>query len=1468
MTKNSFVPFLSALNLKMCLRSGFIALALVSCLGTASADTVTLLASDAAGTTSFTGSTNWSNLQPPGAANDYFVPKSLGNPNVDYIIRTPTSGAVTFAGNSLTVEGYVAFKGMGLVTVNDLRLTNGLVGNYNAGGSTSTGHLAGNLNIITNGVIYAGGGLLNMQILSTISGSGGLEIRQPSVVTLSATNTYNGPVILTGSTLELDGTGSLTPSSLTLEPYINGGSSVATVTNIVRAGGNLNVGYGSSGVLRVGYRANSTTNCVATLDVSAQPQFNVNVGEFSVGININSGGSGTSLGNVYLATNNTVTATNILIADAAGASGGTSTMLLGGGSNYFNTPLLTAGRNKEGSQMTLPAGGVFRLDNGAGRTELTVGGEVVNTSSNPSDTMDLSGGAFIGSLDALTIGLKSSGGSGSTTGALILGSSAANNVNVNSVVVGNLAGAASGAGTTRGTLTFGGGSFLVNGDVTLASYDNNGNGAVSGTLNVNGGDFSVAGNIVDGGGASALNLNAGVIDMQPSGDGTPGSVTVDVLSGSGTITNASAVAVSTVVNPGGSNTVGTLTVSSLDVSSGAAMNFDLIGSLTIGGGVNDLLEVNGNLVLNNNTVTVKALSPLATGTYRLVNYTGSLSGSTSLILNAPATRQTFNLDLSVPGQINLVVSGNPIDLTWSGDGSGNVWDAGTTANWNGNSDVFYGGDFVTFDDSGSAVPDINVTTPVQPGSMTVNNTTEAYVFDGSPISTPGNLIKQGNNVLAFANDGNDFSGPISIEAGTLSIGNGGSSGSLGNGSITNNGELLLNKSSSGAALNGTISGSGSIRLTGGGGTLSLGGTNSYTGLTTVENGSQLNILNNSALGSTNTGTVVQSGGSARFTSAGNWTVAEPLEINGYGISGTPGALYANTTSNNVTWAGPITVGSPAQIRVVNTGVRMTLTGPVTANQQALEASANDSSCLLTFQNTLSLGDAATLTTDGSGMVALAGVTNFCGGTIINGGTLEIVTTNSPQIGDITVNSGALQIGSGAADGSLPTGQINLAGSGTKLTINSSDTFVLNHPLIGSGGLSLLNFGTLIITNANTFSGNVTTGNGTPTYGGIIRLTDSQGLGTDSKTITLTHASLQLQGGLDIPSAISFLTSGGTLSVDITNNLIPIHSLSGNNIIEGNIQLNTGAGDTVIAADSGSTLTLNGLITGGTGRTLYLSGDGDGVIAGYMYDGDGVPNLTKQGSGIWTLNGEQDYSGKTTIQGGTLKLNSGYGTGIPNTTVIQLSSNAVFDASAIGGFTLGSSQTLSGNGNIAGDFAASGTVSPGPLGTLNFSNNLTLSGSTIMELNRDGIQNADLIAAANLTFGGTLTVTNIGASLQAGDTFHLFDGSFSGSFSATNLPALSSTNLFWDISQFGSAGILIVGSYTAPTPTILPPSLNGDNLEFQVASQSGYDYVLEATPQLAPANWTDIQTNAGGGTLTFTIPVNSTNLQQFFRVRVQ
>jgi autotransporter-associated beta strand protein len=261
---------------------------------------------------------------------------------------------------------------------------------------------------------------------------------------------------------------------------------------------------------------------------------------------------------------------------------------------------------------------------------------------------------------------------------------------------------------------------------------------------------------------------------------------------------------------------------------------------------------------------------------------------------------------------------------------------------------------------------------------------------------------------------------------------------------------------------------------------------------------------------------------------------------------------------------------------------------------------------------------------------------------------------------------------------------------------------------------------------------------------------------------------------------------------------------------------------------------------------------------------GLGSVSLQNTGSVILTANNAFTGSLTINAGTLVLTGSIG----GTPTIRLSSGAALNVAAVsGGFAVGSSQTLAGVGNVSGNVTVNGTVSPGLLGTLNFANNLALSGTAVMELNRTNTQNTDLISAATLAFGGTLTVTNIGGALQAGDSFQLFSGTITGTFTATNLPALSSTNLFWDTSKLDSQGILTVALITAASPTILPPTLNGTTLTLQASSQAGFNYVLQAAPQLAPANWTAIQTNAGGGVVTFTIPI-SAGTQQFFRICVQ
>ncbi len=341
---------------------------------------------------------------------------------------------------------------------------------------------------------------------------------------------------------------------------------------------------------------------------------------------------------------------------------------------------------------------------------------------------------------------------------------------------------------------------------------------------------------------------------------------------------------------------------------------------------------------------------------------------------------------------------------------------------------------------------------------------------------------------------------------------------------------------------------------------------------------------------------------------------------------------------------------------------------------------------------------------------------------------------------------------------------------------------------------------------------------------------------------------------------SGLSGSGNLTVNLngtTNSVI----LSGNN--------SAYSGNWTNASTFGSIKILSGTTNAlGSGRVILVNAGSElvfnttnNLVVNNLISGLG--SVSKQNIGSVTLTANNTFSGALNINAGTLVLTGAVG----GTPTIRLSNGAALDVAGVsGGFAVGNFQTLAGIGVVLGDATVNGTLNPGPLGTLNFSNSLALSGTVLMKLSRTNAPKTDLISAATLAFGGTLTVTNLGSALQSGDSFQLFSGAIGGAFATTNLPPLSSTNLFWDASKLNSQGILTVALKTATAPTILPPSWNETNLTLQVNSQAGFNYVLQATPQLSPANWMGIQTNAGGDLLTFTIPVIST--QRFFRICVQ
>ena len=170
----------------------------------------------------------------------------------------------------------------------------------------------------------------------------------------------------------------------------------------------------------------------------------------------------------------------------------------------------------------------------------------------------------------------------------------------------------------------------------------------------------------------------------------------------------------------------------------------------------------------------------------------------------------------------------------------NTYTGGT---WIGGGAIVLGDGFT--EGAGAIVGDVIFT-----NSWEYNDTRRLLVFNRpDDVTFPGNIRSVVSTDVAVANRGavwhagmgrliltgeNDYPGGTTIDFGTLQVGNGGSSGSIGTGNVVNNGMLVFSRQGE-LVVPGVISGSGSV-LQLGPGVVTLTASNSYFGTTTVSNG--------------------------------------------------------------------------------------------------------------------------------------------------------------------------------------------------------------------------------------------------------------------------------------------------------------------------------------------------------------------------------------------------------------------------------------------------------------------------------------------------------------------------------------------------------------------------------------------------------------------------------------------------------
>ncbi|HAK2175826.1 TPA: fibronectin-binding autotransporter adhesin ShdA [Salmonella enterica] len=726
------------------------------------------------------------------------------------------------------------------------------------------------------------------------------------------------------------------------------------------------------------------------------------------------------------------------------------------------------------------------------------------------------------------------------------------------------------------------------------------------------------------------------------------------------------------------------------------------------------------------------------------------TGDVTIAESATLALSQGTLDNNVTGEGQIVKSGSD-ELIVTGD---NNYSGGTTIT----------GGTLTADHADSL------------GSGDIDNSGVLQVGEGeleNTLSGSGSLVKTGTGELALSGD-NSYSGGTTITGGTLTADH---ADSLGTGTIANSGVLQVGE----GELENTLSGSGSLVKTGTG-ELTLSGDNTYSGGTTITGGT-LTAGHADSLGS---GDIDNSG----VLKVGEGELENTLSGSGSLVKTGTGEL---TLSGDNSYSGGTTItgGTLTADHADSLG-----TGAI-ANSGVLQVGEGE------LENTLS--GAGSLVKTGTGELTLSGDNSYSGGTTISGGTLTADHADSLGSGDID-NSGVLQVGEGelkntlSGSGSLVktgTGELTLSGDNSysgATTISDGTLIAANVNALGSGNID--NSGTLMLDANGAFElANITTHSGATTAlaagstldaGQLIQengSTLSIDLGAATDDAMITADSVTLGGTLNVtgigsvtdswtPEAYTYtlIDSDSAITSDFDD--LTVAGMNREDVdfltIDGkvdetdNTHYDLTASLSWYADRDNATTDAHGTFTlsdpdGSFNVAATLTDVDDTLDPGSRWDGK---SLTKEGAGTLILSGDNDYSGGTTINEGTLVAASttALGTGlVDNNATLVLDADG--EVSAAGGITTHSGATTQlalGTSLDLGDSAL-----------------IQQDGSTLnVELNSDSVQ--PLITGGSATLGGDLVVSDASLQVRASDaefqSFKLMDmdSDISGDFTSLKM----------------------------------------------------------------------------------------------------
>jgi fibronectin-binding autotransporter adhesin len=461
---------------------------------------------------------------------------------------TTSTGNVQTGAGTLTVGGNVTYSNSGSP------LGSTISGNLDLGVATRTFAISDSssapvdltvdANVIATsgvGIIKSGAGTLSFTKGVTLTGGAALQTTGGTTNLGGTATSVSGDLLVAGS-----GTVNLSAATNTVAGNLQVGYNGIGNLNFAVPGGTLTVGSGSANTVDLG--VSNTTGGGGSMNLSGTQQFTANVGTFRVGTMLTAASPTLAAPTVVtLAANNDITASvAFVMGDNAGAGAGVgqaSSVQFGSGTNKVTTPSFTVGGRKgpldtgTGAVLTIAAGGTLTINNGGtAKTDLFIGNSSAATATRSRAMMDVSGGTLIATLGAVSIANKPGGGSTQaiSIATLNIGASPNNKITADSVLVANAtAGTVTSPNDATGLLSFGGGTFSVTNNVSLALLT--GVGTSLGTLNLTGGVFTVGGNITTSniaGATATVTLDGGTLDM------TAGNINVDVLNArSGTLKN-------------------------------------------------------------------------------------------------------------------------------------------------------------------------------------------------------------------------------------------------------------------------------------------------------------------------------------------------------------------------------------------------------------------------------------------------------------------------------------------------------------------------------------------------------------------------------------------------------------------------------------------------------------------------------------------------------------------------------------------------------------------------------------------------------------------------------------------------------------------------------------------------------------------------------------------------------------------